>query len=205
MKVVVLNGSPNKNGNCTYLAGVIKNLASEYNAETVIINVDEIMRRQKIPYCIHCSAPCSGVCYKGTELEAAYLQLGSADAIIMLSPVYFGTVSAQLKAFWDKTRRLRDRKLLVNVVGAAATVGGSRFGGQETTISTLHDMMLVQGMTVVGDGLFTADAGHQGACFTRPAEEEQNGVKRLEILVKRVLEVAKATESLREKREVTLF
>jgi len=205
MKVVVLNGSPNKKGNCTFLTGVIKNLASEYNAETVIINVDEIMRRQKIPYCIHCSAPCSGVCYQGTELEAAYLQLGSADAVIMLSPVYFGTVSAQLKAFWDKTRRLRDRKLLVNVVGAAATVGASRFGGQETTVSALHDMMLVQGMTVVGDGFSEMDAGHQGACFTRPAEEDNNGSKRLEILVKRVLEVSKATQSLREKGEITLF
>jgi len=45
-------------------------------------------------------------------LEEAYEILKKADAIVMGSPVYFGSVSAQLKAFFDKTRKLRSEKAL---------------------------------------------------------------------------------------------
>ena len=88
--------------------------------------------------------------------------LRRADGILLGSPVYFGTVSAQLKSFWDKTRLLRREKYLINVVGGALAVGGSRFGGQETTLRALQDMMLCQGMIVVGDAHLEEDAGHQG-------------------------------------------
>ena len=43
-----------------------------------------------------------------------------------------------------------------------------RFGGQETTIKAIHDLMLVQGLIIVGDGHRDFDSGHQGACAQRP-------------------------------------
>jgi len=61
----------------------------------------------------------------------AFQKLAQADALIIGSPVYFGTVSAQLKGFWDKSRKLRTALALLNTVGAAVTTGGARFGGQE--------------------------------------------------------------------------
>jgi len=41
----------------------------------------------------------------------------------MGSPVYFGSVSAQLKAFFDKTRKLRSEKALYNKFACGVTVG----------------------------------------------------------------------------------
>jgi len=74
----------------------------------------------------------------------------------MGSPVYFGTrMPGQLKAFWDKTRVLRREKALAAECcrGAIAVGAGTLWGVKKTTLKAIHDMMLVQGMIIVGDGL----------------------------------------------------
>jgi multimeric flavodoxin WrbA len=130
--------------------------------------------------------------------------LRRADGLILGSPVYFGTVAAPLKAFWDKTRRIRKELALLNVVGGAVAVGGSRFGGQETTLRAMHDMMLTQGMTLVGDGHFSGDAGHHGACAQQPAGDDHQVFERTRLLVQRVVEVARATADLRRMNRVAV-
>jgi multimeric flavodoxin WrbA len=117
--------------------------------------------------------------------------------VLLGSPVYFGTVSAQLKAFWDKSRILRKEKALLNVAGAAVAVGAARFGGQETTLKALFDMMLVQGMMVVGDGYSDADCGHHGGCGQAPASEDEFAIRRVRITGQRLAEVAAATMDIR--------
>jgi multimeric flavodoxin WrbA len=77
-------------------------------------------------------------------------------------------------------------------------VGGSRYGGQETTLRALHDIMLIHGMIVVGDGFADADCGHHGVCAHRPAVEDEAAHKRCDILARRVVEVCRATASLRQ-------
>lgn len=197
----MLNGSPNKNGNT---AAMLQVAESELRGrcEVVTLHAAEILSSLKQPFCAACAAECQGKCYRGTAMETAAQTLRRADGIIMGSPVYFCTVSAQLKAFWDKLRPLRRERALVNVVGGALAVGAARFGGQETTLRALHDMMLCQGMTVVGDGFTADDAGHQGACAQRPAAEDQDGLKRVRVLARRVLEVAGATAALRQKKSL---
>jgi|AGTN01.2.fsa_nt_gi Multimeric flavodoxin WrbA len=197
MFVAVINGSPNPEGNTNRLLKEAFNLLEGAGVETVYIQVSEIMSGLKVPFCVACSNPCRGNCYAGTSLARAFDLLRRADGMIMGSPVYFCTVSAQLKAFWDKTRALRKEKALLNVVGGALTVGAARFGGQETALRAMHDMMLCQGMTLVGDGHWENDPGHQGPCAVRPAEDDMNGINRARILARRVLEVAGATAPLR--------
>ncbi|MGC7845686.1 flavodoxin family protein [Desulforudis sp. 1088] len=200
MLIVGLNGSPRKNGNTAEILGAALAEAKALGADTLLLQVSEGVGAARTAFCTHCSSPCKGVCYQGTALEEMFNLLRRADAVIMGSPVYFGTVSAQLKAFWDKTRKLRSELALVNVVGAAVTVGGARFGGQEGTLRTLHNMLLVQGMILVGDGHVSADAGHFGVCAQQPAKDDTEVFKRVPILVRRVVEVARATESLRKGR-----
>ncbi len=197
MLIVGLNGSPSKKDNTVTLLKAALEPARLAGADTDIIHVTDALKNIKLPYCVACTNPCSGACYKDTELEQAFELLAKADGIIIGSPVYFGTVSGQLKAFWDKTRLLRNGKKLLNAVGGAVTVGASRFGGQETTVKAIHDMMLVQGMTIVGDGDDDADAGHHGGCAQRPAATDDFALKRAQILGKRVFAVAQATVSLR--------
>lgn len=89
---------------------------------------------------------------------------------------------------------------MYNVVGAGVTVGGTRFGGQETTLKALFDMMLSQGMMIVGNGFIEADCGHQGSCGQAPAQSDDFAVARVRLTGKRLAEVAAATMAIRQYR-----
>ncbi len=199
LNVIAINGSPNEKGNTAYLLQEALNECKNMGAITQIISCQQMIKRHKMPFCIACSSPCLGKCYESSELEKAFKAISMADGLIVGSPVYFGTVTAQLKAVWDKGRKIRSEKKLMNVVGGAIAVGAARFGGQETTMRAIQDMFLAQGMLVVGDGYYLDDCGHLGAAGQNPAWEDENAVERARILGKRIFEVAMATAYLRRR------
>ncbi len=172
--------------------------AQEQGAQkTAFLHLIEGLEAARMPFCIHCSNPCSGRCYEGTALEDMLHQVRKADGIIVGSPSYFATTTATLKAFWDKTRRLRKEQALLDTVGGVFAVGNSRFGGQETTLRAVQDMLLAQGVTVVGDGHQSGDPGHQGACAQQPVDQDPDTKKRTLLLIRRIVAVARATKELR--------
>lgn len=191
MVLIGLNGSPRAKGNCSFLLDLALQSAKEEGIEVKRFEVHELMLNQEKPYCDACSSPCNRSCFENTLLDEAFEEIKKAGGLILASPVYFGTVSAQLKAFWDKTRALRSEKALVGKVGGAIAVGATRFGGQETTLRTLHDMMLIHGMSIVAEGTVGTDAGHQGVCSTAPSREDEFAQKRAVILGKRLAEEIK--------------
>lgn len=199
MFILGLNGSPQKQGNTVNMLNSALDAAKALGATTQILHVVDALKGLSNPFCMSCKPACDGNCFKDSNLDEAYELLRKADGIIIGSPVYFGTVSGQLKSFWDKSRILRKEKALVNVIGGAVSVGASRFGGQETTVKAIHDIMLVQGMTVIGDGYIGDDAGHQGASAQRPSVDDTVGLSRAAIMGKRVAELAQATMQLRGK------
>jgi len=191
MYIIGLNGSPNKNGGTAFLINTVLNKCSEEGAEVEIINVSEALSSAKFPFCIVCSNPCNATCYSGTALEEAFDKLKKADAVVMGSPVYFGTISAQLKAFFDKTRKIRGEKALIGKPCGCVSTGASRFGGQETTLKAMHTMALVQGMTVVGSGNEEFDCGHHGVCAVRPPEKDEFAISRCYSMAKRLVNEVK--------------
>jgi len=199
MLIVAINGSPDPDGNTAFLLKRTLAAAEARGAETLLIHAAAKMASiSGTPFCTVCSNPCAGVCFKGTPLDHAYETMAKADGIILGSPVYFGTVTAQLKAFFDKTRLLRSQKGLYNKIGAGVTVAASKYGGQETTMRALHDIMLVHGMILVGDGFGEADCGHHGVCAQRPASADNDAIKRTDLLAARMVEVCGATAALRK-------
>ena len=200
MKIIGINGSPHRQGDTTLLLQTALDAAESAGAETEIFLVTEILKKLKSPFCSACANPCPATCYRGTIMDDILEKIGGADGLLVGSPVYFGEISGQLKSFWDRTRRLRTEKKLINVVGGALSVGAARFGGQETTLQAIHNMMLVQGMIIVGDGLPDKDAGHFGAAAQHEARKDEHSLKRAVILGKRVATVARATVELRSER-----
>jgi NAD(P)H dehydrogenase (quinone) len=91
--------------------------------------------------------------------EATLEDLTGADGIVFGAPTYFGTLSAEMKAFIDGSVRVRGR--LEDKIGAAFTSSGSPTGGNETTLLSMIQGMLIHGMVIVGDPLETG--GHYGA------------------------------------------
>lgn len=197
MLFVALNGSPQKDGNTAALLRHGMQTAEEMGHETRLVHVADALQDVTHPFCNQCVPRCDCRCSAGNSLGAAFDLLQQADGILVGTPVYFGTVSGQLKAFWDKTRGLRSRKALLNTVGGVVTVARARFGGQEMALQAVIHMMLVQGMTVVGDGYRDFDCGHFGSCAQKPAVEDEFGLERARITMLRMIEVAEATKSLR--------
>lgn len=192
MYILAINGSPHRDGNTAFLLRAVLDAAREEGVEGRLVQVMDAVKGQKMPFCLACSAPCREACHAADAgLKEAADALEGAAAVVLGSPVYFGTVTAQLKAFWDKTRAIRTRKALVAKPAAGVSVGAARFGGQETTLKALHDMLLVHGMSVVGEGTADADAGHQGVCSQLPAEEDAFAVERARILGRRLAQEVK--------------
>ncbi len=191
MYIVGLNGSPNKDGNTYYLINKIFNICNKEGIETEIINIPEVINACKTPFCTCCTSPCEKVCYKGTPLEEVYGKVTKADAVVIGSPVYFGSMTAQLKAFFDKTRAVRANREWIGKPAAALSVGGSKYGGQESTIKAIHDCMLVEGMTIIGSSSIESGAGHHGVAAHRPACDDEFANQRLVVMAQRLIDTVK--------------
>ena len=197
MRAFLLNGSPRTDGSTSSLLDNLESrlVAREFEVEQ--FRAMDLLADVETPFCTHCTSDCQGACYRDTAVEDFFQRLPGADCLVAASPVYFGTVSAQLKALWDFGRKTRTERGLLYTVGAALAVGGGRFGGQETTIRAIHDMMSIQGMIITGDSS-NSGIGHQGVAAQDPASEDANAEKRLRILAEALSDVSEATRDLRQ-------
>ncbi|MEA1863694.1 MAG: flavodoxin family protein [Euryarchaeota archaeon] len=169
MKIAGISGSPRKNENSEQLINTALDIAEDRTFE-----VDRIfLSEQTISPCTACYA-CNSAkrCAIEDDMTRIYPRLESADAILVASPAYFGCVTAQLKALFDRTLMLRKQGMLLsNKIGGAIAVGGSRNGGQEKTVQAIHDWMHIHGMIVVGDN------SHFGGIVYAPAESDLIGMQ----------------------------
>jgi multimeric flavodoxin WrbA len=113
-------------------------------------------------------------------------------AIIIGTPVYFGSMTALCKSFLDRCISLRQRKFaLANRIGGVVAVGGVRNGGQELTIQCVQTALLCQEMIIVGDGRATC---HTGATVWNNGQDDiaadEFGLTTVKNLGRRVAEVA---------------
>ena len=77
-------------------------------------------------------------------------QLAEADAILFGTPTRFGVMAAQMKNFLDQTGGLWAKGALVGKVGSVFGSTATQHGGQETTLTSFHTLLLHHGMIVVG-------------------------------------------------------
>ena len=91
-----------------------------------------------------------------------------ADAIIVGSPVYFGSMAAPIKKMFDRSVAIR--RQLKDKIGAAFATAGHHTGGKETTILSIIQAMLIHEMIIVGDPISVG--GHYGAATTGTPDAE---------------------------------
>ena len=111
---------------------------------------------------------------KNTE-EVSKDDFLACSGIIAGSPVYFGTMAAQLKKVFDEFVGVR--KKMENKVGAAFTTSGDPTGGKETTRMSIIQALLIYGMIIAGDPM--SATGHYGVgCVGAPENQyKENGRK----------------------------
>lgn len=182
MKIIGISGSPIKQGNNEKAINYTLKKAQEKGFETEKISLAE----HEIKPCIACNQ-CKkqkGTCSIKDSMEDIRPKLAEANAIIISSPVYFGSLSAQIKALFDRTLPLRRNDFkLKDKIGAAIAIGRSRNGGQEFTIQTIHNWMHINGMIIVGDN------NHFGGTIAAPFEEDNFGKKTVDDTIEKVCDL----------------
>jgi len=135
-------GSPRIGGNSDLLLDEALKGAQSAGAETEKIIVD----RLKITPCkeiYHCLE--DGTCPIKDDMTPLYDKLLAADAVIIATPIFFYTVSAQLMAFISRCQALWSRKYFLKnldipvkrgaFIAVGATKGANLFEGPKLTIS----------------------------------------------------------------------
>lgn len=88
--------------------------------------------------------------------EANVDDLSTVEGVILGSPTYFGVMATEMKAFVDKSIKYFGK--LQGKVGGAFATSGVIGGGNETTIMSLLEALLIHGMIIQG----TTEGGHYG-------------------------------------------
>lgn len=99
-KVLVISGSPRKNGNSDQLCK-----AFIEGVKTAGHSFEKISVREKqIGYCLACYA-CreSHQCFQNDDMQEILKKIIAADVLVLASPVYFYSINAQMKALIDRT------------------------------------------------------------------------------------------------------
>lgn len=97
MKIVVLSGSPRANGNTAAMVAAFEEGAKEAGHEVTVVNV----AHKKINGCLaceYCHTKGEGNCIQKDDMQDIYPAIREAEMLVLASPVYYFTLSAQLHA-----------------------------------------------------------------------------------------------------------
>lgn len=103
MKVLGISGTPKKGGLTDILLDKALEGAAAAGSETEKMVLNDLVFRP----CQNCGG-CdeTGVCVLGDDLEGVYGKIQAVDAFIVASPIFFGSLSAQLKMMIDRMQAL---------------------------------------------------------------------------------------------------
>lgn len=172
MDVLYISGSPRKGSNTDYLLDL---MLSSTGGQFVKLADYQIEPCQS---CWACQR--LGECAVEDDMRRVLVSmLLAAEAIVLGSPVYFNNVSAQLKAFMDRSWSIRGR--LRNKIGGALVVG--RRYGAESAITAIHAFFLKHEM-------IPANRGVSGIAFDRgDVEQDSEAMEAAKRLAERILEL----------------
>jgi len=189
MKVLGICSSPKKKSGTT-MEGLKKcmDVIAQSDLETRIVNLAEY----SFSGCIDC-----GSCRKKltcsqkddfTEKLLPLLKDDSIKGIVFASPVYFGGMTSQMKAFFDRSVSFRRNGFcFANLVAGCLSVGRSRHGGQELTVMEMARSALIHGMIVVPDAPPTSHfGGNLWSGHPEGIEGDETGFRTAENLGKNV-------------------
>lgn len=201
-KVLGICGSPRK-ASTEYALEVALQAAGEIDGiETETLT----LRGKTINFCLHddkCVREGADHCTLwDDDWTKMYRKVFDADGLIIASPVHSMGITGQLATFFDRFRAnwillQRNPEVFNRKVGAAVTVGGTRNGGQETTVNVIHGFFHTQGVTIVNGGMGTYSGGmvwsrDKGA---EGSKEDEIGMESCRTIGRRVAEVAKKISS----------
>lgn len=157
MKAIGIVGSPRKNGNTEILTRHTLKAIAEEGLDTELIR----LAGRDIRPCDACMA-CRKEerCPIDDDLLPIYTKMKEADAVILASPVYFGSATAQLKALMDRTGYMSyDARPFAGKVGGPLVV--ARRAGQNFTFAQIMYWFHILGFFMPGSTYWNIAFGRE--------------------------------------------
>ena len=189
MQILGISGSPRQGGNTEIIIKETLSAAAEEGVEVAFICLSDYQLK-----------PCNacGTCFKTKKCtiqddsEKLYQQIVKADGLVLGSPSYFQSVTAQMKTFIDRIGYLnlaRGRKDFKGKVGAAISV--ARRSGLASTWSQMNMFLTATRMIIPSGGRVFAVGRGKGE-----VAEDKEGVETARNLGKMMVKTIVATKNL---------
>lgn len=155
MKVLMINGSPHKEGN-TYIAlHEMEKIFSREGIETEILHIGN----RDIRGCVACrSCLKSGKCVFGDVVNETAAKFEECDGLVVGSPVYYASVNATLVAFLT---RLFFSTAFDKTMKVGAAVVAARRGGLSSAFDELNKFFTISGMPVASGQYWNSIHGRE--------------------------------------------
>lgn len=199
MKVLLVNGSPRKDGNTFVALNEMVKIFEKEGIEAEIIQVGN----QNVRGCIACGR-CKdlGKCVFEDVVNETAKKFEEADGIVVGSPVYFASANATLIAYLD---RLFFSTKFDKTMKVGAAVVAARRGGITATFDELNKYFSISGMPIASGRYWN---GIHGSVAKEGVQDEE-GVQMMRILAKNMVFLMKSIElgkkefGLPEKEQIT--
>lgn len=143
MKVLILNGSPRKDGNTSIACVELEKTFVEEGIEVEIVNVGT----SDVRGCVACgSCGSTGKCVFDDLVNEVSEKLDQADGLILASPVYYASANSTLTALCDRLFYSNHTNKCMKV---GASVAIARRGGTSATFDQLNKYFTISNMPVV--------------------------------------------------------
>jgi multimeric flavodoxin WrbA len=167
VKAIAICGSPRKNGNTEILARHTLDAIETEGLTTELIS----LAGTNIKPCTACMV-CSKEeqCPIEDDLFPIYHKMKDADAIILASPVYFGSATGQIKSLMDRTGYIANynNRAFEGKVGGSLVV--ARRAGKNFTFAQLNYWFQILGFYMTGSTYWNVAFGRQKGEVTQDEE-----------------------------------
>ena len=162
MKVLMINGSPRRDGNTSIALAEMQKVFAEEGIEVEVLQVGN----KDIRGCISCFKCAElGRCVFDDLVNETVPKLAEADGLVVGTPVYYGSANATVIAFLDRLFFSTGGVDKTMKVGCAVAV--ARRGGIEATWDEVNKYFGISGMPIASgqywNGVYGREKGESAA------------------------------------------
>ncbi len=197
MKVLMLNGSPRKDGNTSVALHEMENIFDKEGIETEIIKIGG----QDVRGCMGCGSCAKlGHCVIDDLVNETAPKFEEADGLVIASPVYYASANGTLVAFLD---RLFYSTPFDKTMKVGASVAVARRGGCSATFDELNKYFTISGMPVASSQYWNSVHGRAEG----EAVQDEEGLQTMRTLARNMsflmksIALGKETYGLPEKEQ----
>lgn len=189
MKVLMINGSPRKDGNTSIALEEMRKTFEAEGVETEIVRVGN----QNVRGCIACGR-CgeTGKCVFDDVVNELAPKFQAADGLVVASPVYYASANATLIAVLD---RLFYSSHFDKTMKVGASVVCARRGGCSATFDELNKYFTISNMPVASSQYWNSIHGR----LPGEAEMDEEGKQTMRVLARNMTFLMKSIALGKEK------